>query len=88
MASSAESSDGAANGLIFMREMLELVKNTRPLDHQPLSTIIPLLNTAEKKLIIFPVATAQFGKQLHRTQGVIMLALYSSYFLLVRSLLS
>ncbi len=72
MASSAESNDDAENGLIFMREMIELMKDTNSFNHHqhlPL-TVIPLINTLLKKLIHFTVATAQFGKPLHQTQGV------------------
>jgi hypothetical protein len=73
MASSAETNDDAENGLIFMQEMIEFMKNTNSLENSqnPLPlTIIPLLISPLKKLISFTVATAQFGKQLHRTQGV------------------
>ncbi len=74
MASSAESSDDAENGLIFMQEMIELMKSTNPFEnslnhHLPL-TVIPLINSPLNKLISLTVATAQFGKQLHGTQGV------------------
>ena len=71
MASTAESSDDAENGLIFMREMIELMKDTTSFNqhHLPLS-VIPLINTPLNKLISLTVAYAQFGKQLHRTQGV------------------
>jgi len=74
MASSAESSDDAENGLIFMQEMVDFMKNTNSFEnsvnhHLPL-TVIPLVNSPLKNLISFTVATAQFGKQLHETQGV------------------
>ncbi len=76
MASTAESSDDAENGLIFMREMIELMKDTNSINHHhhhhlPL-VVIPLINTPLNKLISFTVAHAQFGKQLHQTQGVII----------------
>jgi hypothetical protein len=74
MISSAESTDDAEYGYIFMQEMIDLMKNTKSFEnsltqHLPL-TVIPLLNSPLEKLINFTVATAQFGKQLHGTQGV------------------
>jgi len=74
MASSAESIDDAKNGLIFMQEMIELMKNTNSpenfvTNYLPL-TAIPLLTPTLEIPIRFPVATAQFGKQLQETQGV------------------
>jgi hypothetical protein len=91
MASSAESNDDAENGLIFMREMIELMKDTNSFNHHqhlPL-TVIPLMNTLLKKLIHFTVATAQFGKPLHQTQGVnFHLKKYLRLFILFRYLLN
>jgi hypothetical protein len=72
MASTAESSDDAENGLIFMREMIELMKDTNSINHHLPLVVIPLINTPLNKLISFTVAHAQFGKQLHQTQGVII----------------
>ncbi len=74
MASSAESIDDAENGLMFMQEMLEFMKNTNSAQnsmsqHLPLNAI-PLLIPSLKKPVSFTVATAQFGKQLHKTLGV------------------
>jgi hypothetical protein len=74
MASSAESNDDAENGLIFMQEMMELMKYTNPfensINHHLSLTVIPLIDSPLKKVISFSVATAQFGKQLYGTQGV------------------
>ena len=74
IASSAESIDDAENGLNFMQEMLELMKDTNPFENSPThhlpSTVIPLLTSSLNTPIRFTVATAQFGKQLHGTQGV------------------
>lgn len=74
ISSSAESIDDAENGLLFMQEMIEFMKNTNSLDtsqinHLPL-TVIPLTMTSFDKPIKFIVSTAQFGKQLHGSQGV------------------
>ncbi|CAF3956559.1 unnamed protein product [Adineta steineri] len=71
MASAAESTNDAEAGLSFMQEMIELMKNTNlfrnSIKHFKPLTVIPLL---EKKSISFTVAPAQFGKQLHETQGM------------------
>jgi len=73
VASSAESIDDAENGLAFMQEMVELMKTTNSFEnvhrHLPL-TVVPLVQTRSRRTTRFLVATAQFGKQLHRTQGI------------------
>jgi hypothetical protein len=74
MTSSAESINDAESGLIFMQEMLELMKNPNFVEnsatkHLP-SNVIPLLIPSLEKPVSFTVGTAQFGKQLHGTQGV------------------
>lgn len=86
MASSAESIDDAENGLNFMQDMIEFMRNTNSLEastthHIPL-TVIPLLTPSLEKPISFPVATAQFGKQLHGTQGVNKYFVFNLYILL------
>ena len=53
-----------------MQEMVDFMKDTNSFEnsvnhHLPL-TVIPLINSP----LSFTVATAQFGKQLHGTQGV------------------
>lgn len=73
MASRAQSKEDAQNGLIFMQELLELMKNANPSetsDHSLPLTVIPLIQTPDRKLIRFTVASAQFGPQLHHTTGV------------------
>ncbi|UJR14515.1 hypothetical protein I4U23_001511 [Adineta vaga] len=75
MASTADSIDDAENGLHFMQEMIEFMKNTNLHDNSlihriPLSVIPLLISSSSKKSIRFPVAAAQFGQQLHGTQGV------------------
>ncbi|CAF4579726.1 unnamed protein product [Rotaria sp. Silwood1] len=74
IASNAESIDDAENGLIFMQDMIELMKNTNTVEnsltyHIPL-TVIPLIIPLLENPISFTVITAQFGKQLHDTQGI------------------
>lgn len=75
MASSADSADDAENGLHFMHELLELMKNPefskKPVDDQGPLTVMPLLAfKSSERAIRFTVASAQFGPQLHETQGV------------------
>lgn len=75
MASRAQSKVDAQNGLIFMQELLELMKNAHPAetfpDHSLPLTVIPLIAMpAHRKRIRFTVASAQFGPQLHHTTGV------------------
>lgn len=82
VASTAESVDDAENGLVFMQEMIEFMKNTKSSEnsinqHFPLS-VIPLVSL--EKPIKFSVGSAQFGKQLHGTQGVII-QFYSKNFI-------
>ncbi|CAF2734206.1 unnamed protein product [Rotaria sp. Silwood2] len=74
MASSAESIDDAENGLIFMQDMIELIKETNTFEnslthHIPLN-VIPLIISSLENPFSFNVAPAQFGKQLHDTQGI------------------
>lgn len=74
MASHAQSREEAKNGLLFMQELLDLMKNeklfeTYP-DHSSPLSIIPLIKTPDKTLFRLPVAAAQFGRQLHHTTGV------------------
>ena len=73
----AASHEDADDGLIFIQDMMDLMKNTNRLDqtssetnhHLPL-TVIPLLTSSVTKLPRFYVGPAQFGRQLHGTQGV------------------
>ncbi|CAF1186117.1 unnamed protein product [Rotaria sordida] len=74
LSSNAESIDDAENGLIFMQEMIELTNNTNTFEnsltyHLPL-TVIPLVIPSLEKAVSFIVSNAQFGKQLHDTQGI------------------
>ncbi len=70
----AASNEDANDGLIFIQDMMELMKNTDGMGysssetnhHLPL-TVIPLTNSP---LVRFPVGPAQFGKQLHGKLGV------------------
>ena len=74
MASHAQSKEDAKNGLIFMQELLELMKNDKlsetSSDHPLPLSVIPLIDMPEKTLPRLTVASAQFGKQLYRTTGV------------------
>lgn len=74
MASRAQSKEDAKNGLIFMQELLELMKNDKLFetssDHSIPLAVIPLIDMPEKRLHRLTVASAQFGKQLYRTTGV------------------
>jgi mannosidase alpha-like ER degradation enhancer 3 len=71
----AASNEDANDGLIFIQEMMDLMKNTNEISssqtnrHLPL-TVIPLLTSPLTKLIHLTVGPAQFGKQLHGRQGV------------------
>ncbi|CAF1134820.1 unnamed protein product [Adineta steineri] len=73
----AASHEDANNGLIFIQEMLDLMKNTNGLSqssseskhHLPL-TVIPLINSSLTKPIRFSVGPAQFGQQLHGKLGI------------------
>ncbi|CAF5193713.1 unnamed protein product, partial [Rotaria magnacalcarata] len=73
ISSSAESIDDAENGIVFMQEMIELMKHTNTMDnfqiYPSLLSVIPLMIPSLDKSMEFIVSTAQFGKQLHKTQG-------------------
>ncbi|CAF3706209.1 unnamed protein product [Rotaria socialis] len=74
ISSSAESIDDAENGIVFMQEMIELMEHTNTMDnfqtyHSSLS-VIPLMIPSLDRPMKFIVYTAQFGKQLHKTQGI------------------
>jgi hypothetical protein len=86
--SNAVTIDDAGAGVIFMQEMIEFMKIANSLENSvnqylPLS-VIPLLLPALEKPISLTVATAQFGKQLHGTEGVnnLFYDQINSYFLL------
>jgi len=76
IASNAASMDDADNGLIFMQEMIDLMKTGNSMGHfsspdspfiaQQSLHLIPLVSPPTA----FAVGTAQFGRQLHGTIGV------------------
>ncbi|CAF0994699.1 unnamed protein product [Didymodactylos carnosus] len=70
--SQAASSEDANDGLLFMQEMIELMKhnsmNSDSSQYHPLS-VVPLLAQATV-LPIFKVGSAQFGQQLHKNYGI------------------
>ncbi len=73
----AASNEDADDGLIFIQEMMDLMKNTNDIDNLSLETnrylpltVIPLVTSPLTKLIHLPVGPAQFGKQLHGKLGV------------------
>lgn len=71
----AASHGDAEDGLVFIREMMEMMKNTdgpssaQSNYHVPLS-LIPLIDPSVTKPMSFGVGPAQFGKQLHGMPGV------------------
>ena len=72
----AASSNDADDGLLFIQEMMELMKNTNSLSatsepnpHLPLS-VIPLALSSLAIPLSLPVGPAQFGRQLHGKLGV------------------
>jgi hypothetical protein len=71
----AASTDDADDGLIFIQQMMDLMKNTNGIGassesnhHLPLS-VFPLIPSSTKP-VGFSVGPAQFGKRLHGTLGV------------------
>ncbi|CAF1313573.1 unnamed protein product [Adineta ricciae] len=73
----AASHEDAEDGLLFIQEMMDMMKNINGLNptssesnyHVPLS-IIPLIDNTEEKRHSFAVGSAQFGKQLHGKSGI------------------
>ncbi|CAF3510385.1 unnamed protein product [Rotaria sp. Silwood1] len=75
----AASNEDANDGIIFIQDMMEFMKNMNELGqssssenryHLPLS-VIPLVTSSPlTKLISFTVGSAQFGKQLHGKSGI------------------
>ncbi|CAF3906421.1 unnamed protein product [Rotaria sordida] len=73
----AASNEDADDGLLFIQEMMELMKNVNGIGqsssdtrhHLPLS-VIPLVISPLTKLVSFTVGSAQFGKQLHGKAGI------------------
>ncbi|CAF1229558.1 unnamed protein product [Rotaria magnacalcarata] len=75
-AANAASHDDAEDGLLFVQEMMNLMKTTglgqASLEsnyHMPLS-VIPLVTPPLGKLVSLSVGSAQFGKQLHGKLGI------------------
>lgn len=74
----AASNEDAEEGLLFIQEMMELMKTTDGQSHTILEakrhhlplTVIPLVIPPLTKLIHLTVGSAQFGKQLHGKSGV------------------
>lgn len=73
----AITTDDADDGLLFIQEMMELMKNANgpsqsssEINHHLPLTVIPLIKSSPKKLIRFPVGPAQFGTQMHGNPGV------------------
>ncbi len=73
----AASHEDANDGLIFIQEMMNSMKNTNGISQSssesnqnlPL-TVIPLVIPSLTKPIRFAVGSAQFGRQLHGKSGV------------------
>ncbi|CAF0742825.1 unnamed protein product [Adineta ricciae] len=74
IASTAQSLNDAEDGLHFMQEMIDFMKHTNANENSPLHriplSVIPISIPSSKIAFDFPVSTAQFGKQLHGTQGI------------------
>ncbi|UJR32279.1 hypothetical protein I4U23_019744 [Adineta vaga] len=73
----AASREDAENGLLFIQEMMDMMKNITESNQSPLEstyhmplTVIPLTNISEPKLLSFTVSSAQFGKQLYGKSGI------------------
>ena len=73
----AASHEDADDGLHFIQEMMDIMKNTNGLTsassqsnyHIPLS-VIPLIDPSVTRPMSFPVGPAQFGRRLHGVPGV------------------
>ncbi|CAF2956774.1 unnamed protein product [Rotaria sp. Silwood2] len=73
----AASNEDADDGLIFIQEMIEFMKNINGIgpsslenkNHLPL-VVIPLVTPPLTKLVSLTVGSAQFGKQLHGKLGI------------------
>ena len=91
----AITTDDADDGLLFIQDMMELMKNTNGLgqssteiSHLLPLTVIPLIKSPLNKLLRFPVGPAQFGEQLHGQRGVKIEFCHQLEILLSLSLLS
>ncbi len=72
----AASTEDADDGLTFIQEMMDLMKDgdgigltSETNHHLPLS-VIPLITSSSTKPVGFTVGPAQFGQQLHGKLGV------------------
>lgn len=74
-AANAATTEDADDGLLFIQDMMELMKNNNgqsssEINHHLPLTVIPLIKSPLNKLLRFPVGPAQFGAQLHGQRGV------------------